>query len=433
MNIKFWNQPKSTNLGKILNEKLRKGFKKVWIVAGMTKDSGADMIIDSVEVARNLGTEVNVMIGIDRKNTSKDMLMKFFKLGCNLFVHINRDDKKVETRLYVFESDDESFVYQSSGKFSEGGLSTNNCLIQELIYGSEDRKLFENFKSVFIQGAEEVFKPVGEEEIKLLAEKGEIVARITDRKIPSISEMYGGMTMKTIANDEIYDDDNSSKLFDIPTNDDFNIDIDILSGDIRKTELSAETEAKKENKIKEDIDKLADEKLAKFYDDGNDKENEKKVTIIKGNEEVNLSNAQILVFESNKIIDKGLGEGEIKIPHYLYEGMSKFFGEKFEHTTDDKSKERFANRMKFEILDVNTDEEYTDDNVLLYDAGRYFAIRSSKLNNLSIEENDILRLIKIADNEFKVEIVRKNTNEHDIWESFCKCTMKNSKRKFGIM
>ena len=176
MNIKYWNQPKTANLEAILNEKLRKGFKKVWIVSGMTKDSGMELVYESIEKARELGSEVNVMIGIDRKNTSKDMLMKLLKMGCNLFVHINREDNKVETRIYVFENEDgESFVYQSSGKFSEGGLSTNYCLIQEVIYEEEDKKAFENFKSVFLQGAEEVFKSVGAEEIKLLAEKGEVV------------------------------------------------------------------------------------------------------------------------------------------------------------------------------------------------------------------------------------------------------------------
>ena len=106
MNIKFFNQPKDVSLESLLNTKLKGDFKKIWIIAGMTKDSGMDMVFDSIEIARKNGAEVNIMIGIDRKNTSKDMLMKLLNMGCNLFVHINREDKKIETRIYIFENED---------------------------------------------------------------------------------------------------------------------------------------------------------------------------------------------------------------------------------------------------------------------------------------------------------------------------------------
>ena len=224
MNIKFFNQPKDVSLESLLNTKLKGDFKKIWIIAGMTKDSGMDMVFDSIEIARKNGAEVNIMIGIDRKNTSKDMLMKLLNMGCNLFVHINREDKKIETRIYVFENEDgESFVYESCGKFSEGGLSSNYCLIQEISYLPEDKKTYENFKTVLMQGALEVFKKVGAEEIKLLAEKGEIVTRIIDRKIPRISELYGSGSVlgnENVADTDIYDENNGKKLFDINLDDD---------------------------------------------------------------------------------------------------------------------------------------------------------------------------------------------------------------------
>ena len=434
MNIKFWNQPKSATLEQILNEKLRKGFKKVWLVAGMTKDTGMEMVLDSIEAARELGSEVNVMIGIDRKNTSKDMLMKLLNLGCNLFVHINRDDSKVETRIYAFENEEgESFVYQSSGKFSEGGLSTNFCMIQEIVYAEEDRKAFENFKSVLLQSTEDVFNKVTEEEVKLLAEKGEVVVRIIERKIPSISEMYGNSSIQAISND-VYDESSSTKLFDIPEDDDFHIDIDIaFDGEVKRAELSVETEARKEKEEKESIDKLAEEKLAKLYGNTEDKENDKKVAIIKDIDNIDFSNVKIFVFELNKIIDKGLGEGEVKVPHYLYESMSDFFGDKFEMVTDDKGKERLANVVKLSILDVDTNEKNIDENTFMYDNGKSFAIKSKVLKALRPEEGDLVRLIKVTENEFELELVRKSVKEYDIWASFCRYTMKNSKRKFGIM
>ena len=77
MNIKFFNQPKDVSLESLLNTKLKGDFKKIWIIAGMTKDSGMDMVFDSIEIARKNGAEVNIMIGIDRKNTSKDIIYLF--------------------------------------------------------------------------------------------------------------------------------------------------------------------------------------------------------------------------------------------------------------------------------------------------------------------------------------------------------------------
>ena len=433
MNIKFWNQPKSATLEKILNEKLRKGFKRVWIVAGMTKDSGVDMVFDSIMTAREMGSEVNVLIGIDRKNTSKDMLMKLLGAGCNLFVHINRDDSKVETRVYVFENDDESYVYLSGGKFSEGGLSTNYCLIQEIIYSADDKKSFDNFKSVLLQSTEDVFKSVGEDDVKLLAEKGEMVVRIIERKIPRISEMYGNSSIESIGND-MYDESSGTKLFEIPEDDDFHIDIDIdIDGKVKKSELSVETEARKAKEQKESIDKLADEKLSRFYENKSESENDKKVNIIKDVDNIDFSSVKIFVFELNKIIEKGVGEGEIRVPHYLYENMINFFGDNYKIVTDDNGKERLANVVKLNILDVSTNEKITDDNVFMYDNGKSFAIKSKMFKSLKPREGDIVRFIKISENEFEVELIRSDVKEYNVWENFCKYTMKNSKRKFGIM
>ena len=433
MNIKFWNQPKDLSLGEILNEKLKKGFQKVWFIAGVAKDTGIEMLLESIEEARNLGTEVNFLVGIDRKNISKDMLMKLLNMGCNLSLHINRDDNKVETRIYIFESKDgESFIYESSGKFSEGGLFTSQLVVQEISYPTSEKKAFENAKNIILQGAE-VFKATDEEELKLLAEKGEVVARITERKIPSISEMYGGTSIDAISND-IYDESSSGKLFDIPEND-FDIDIDIdIDGEVRKAELSVETEAKKEKKEKENIEKLAQEKLSKFYAENYEEEPEKRVSIIKDMNNIDFSKVNIFVVELNRIVEKGLGEGEIKIPIYLYEEMAEFFGGKdFKAFKDDKDKERLGIITKFEIVDANNNETKEDDEALIYVETRHLALKSKVFKDLKPSEKDIVRIIKKGDNSFCLELIRKDSKEYDIWDNFCIYTMKNSKRKFGIM
>lgn len=435
MDIKFWNQPKDLSMGKVLSEKMKKGFKKVWIIAGVAKDTGIEILLESIEEARNLGTEVNMLIGIDRKNISKDILMKLLKLGCNLFLHINRDEDKVETRIYIFESDEsESFIYQSCGKFSEGGLISSYCIVQEISYMPDEKKIFENAKSIILKG-NEIFQKTGEEELILLAEKGEVVARITERKIPSISEMYGGTTIDAVAND-VYDENTPSSLFDIPKNDvDIDIDIDIdFNGELKKVELSAESEAKKEKLEKENIEKLASEKLAKFYEKEVANEGEKKVSIIKDVDKIDFSNVNTFVFELNKIVSKGLGEGEVKIPLYLYEELKDFFGSnEFEGIVDDKGKPRFGTNVEFEIIDTSNNEKLFDKDSFIYVEDRYLAIKSNVFKEIAPEEKDILRLIKNKEKSYCLELIRKNSREYNVWENVCIYMMKNSKRKFGIM
>lgn len=437
MNVRFLNQPKDVTLESLLNIRLKGNFKKIWIVAGMTKDSGFDMVFDSIEIAIKNGIEVNVMIGIDRKNTSKDMLMKLLSLGCNLFVHINRDDKKVETRIYVFENNEgESFIYESCGKFSEGGLSSNYCLIQEVSYLAEDKKAYEKFKTTLLQGTSDVFKQVGEEEVKLLAEKGEVVTRIIDRKIPRINELYGNGSVLGDGNffdTDVYDENNNKKLFDIKLDNDFDIDVDIaVGGEIKKSEFSVESEAKIEKEKRESIDKLADEKLARLYEEVAPKVEDRKVSIIKDVSDINFDDMKIFVMEINKIIEKGTGEGEIRIPNSLYDNVKNFFGNDFKSVTDDKGKERLAVSLKLDILDVRDGGKY-EDTAILYDTGKYYALKSLVFKSLQSNDGDIVRFIKRADSNFELELIRKDIKEYDIWNAFCKHTMKNSKRRFGVM
>jgi len=433
MDIRFWNQPKEICLGNVLNDKLKMGFQRVWIIAGVAKDTGIETLLDSIEEARKLGTEVNIFIGLDRKNISKDMLMKLLNLGCHLFLHINRDDNKVETRIYLFESDDrESFIYESSGKLSEGGLLTSHLIVQEIAYLPSEKSLFKKTKHIILQACE-MFQETNEEELKLLAEKGEVVARITERKIPRISEMYGTASIETIKND-IYDENISGKLFDIPQND-VDIDIDInISGEIKKAELSVETEAKKEKIEKDHMEKMAMEKLAKFYEKAPKEKKEKAVSIIKDIDNIDFSNVTIFVFELNKIVQKGSGEGEIKIPIYLFDEMQSFFeGESFKEIVDDKGKARFGTNIILEIMDTQNNEKGKDDYALIYLEARHLAIKSNAFKELNTEEKDIVRLIKVSENQFCIELIRKNSKEYPIWENFCIYSMKNSKRKFGIM
>ena len=73
-------------------------------------------------------------LGVDKKNTSKDMLLKLLQAGVKLRTFLNNGENKLETRIYAFiKYNGVSCVYLSAGKLSSGGLYENYCLVTELI------------------------------------------------------------------------------------------------------------------------------------------------------------------------------------------------------------------------------------------------------------------------------------------------------------
>ena len=211
MNIKFMNQPKDIQMGNILKTKLQDKFDEIWIVSGIAKDSGIELLLDSFDAAIKNGANLNIAIGIDRKNISKDVLLKLLSIGSNLKVHINGEENKVETRVYIYESKNaDSYIYITGGKFSEGGLLENTCVITEIKYSKDEMETFKLVKNQLLLGIEGVFKTIDKDDIVLLANKGEIVTRIIDRKIPSISELYGNKEQSI--GEQIYDEGSSLRI-----------------------------------------------------------------------------------------------------------------------------------------------------------------------------------------------------------------------------
>ena len=293
MEIKFLNQPKEVKLGDIFKTRLKEHFSEINIIAGIVKDAGLEDLLESFDVATKSGS-VNLYIGIDRKNISKDMLLKVLSAGCKLFLHINSDDSKVESRIYLFENkDSNSYIYISGGKFSESGLFESISTITEIKYDCSleiDKKAFNTAKNSILQGTVNVFHSADQEEIILLAEKGEIIARITERKIPNISELYGSgtgfgdLSSASSSDEQMYDESTSSFDINLSKLKDIDIDLDLDSTiSVRKNvELATEKEAKKELAQKEnELKSLSknESDLNKFYTNSSEEVTKKKSMI----------------------------------------------------------------------------------------------------------------------------------------------------------
>lgn len=419
MDIKFINQPKELKMGDILRKRLEERFDDAWIISGIVKDSGIEYLFESIEKGISNDIKVHMLIGVDRKNTSKDILLKLLSAGVDLNIHVNQEEDKVETRIYVFESNaGDSYVYLCGGKLSEGGLLENICLITEIRYSIEDKDSFKIFKNQLLQGTANNFKTVDREDIILLAKNGEILSRIIDRKIPSISELYGNKEQSI--GEQVYDEGANLGLFNVDDLD--NVDIEFDDGiELRKNvELEVEKEAKKDiletTKTEKDLKRL----LGKDY---NVQENEnKKTKIIKDIKEINSENVTTLIIEAGKIAKTGADEGKIRLPKSLATLVEKFL-----NTSENEDKD-----IEVEILDNKNGEKYSDI-AKFANNGKGISIYSKVIERLDLDEIDIVRILKSDGAKYSIEIIRKDTTEYAIWERYCVNNLKGTSRRYGII
>lgn len=420
MKIRFLNQPKEVKLSEILIERISENFDKIWIVAGFAKDTGLEMLLTAFEDAIKAGTIVELIIGVDNKNISKDMLTKLLNMGCKVRFHINKEETKFETRMYAFEREDgDSYVYVSGSKLSEGGLTENKCLVTEIIYDKNEKKEFNKAKIGIENGANYTeMEELDATRLKTLAENGEVVARITERKIPRISDIYKVENINLGVQE--YDDGSGIDIKE-SINEDLNIEID----------FPATTEVTYQSSLGGEVEHVIKKKEKK-----EDEEEKVSSKMILGEKELNYEAMNTFIIQTNKVAQTGVTSGEIKIPSYISENMNKFldYPEMFHVIEDSKGKLKDTAIVKFRIYDNKTkDSDIVDEEVKIYITEKYVAINSEVIKNLAVEEGDIIRIIKEEKGQFSCEIIRQDTAEYLVWEGFCTNKLKGTSRKFGIM
>ncbi len=414
MEIRFLNQPKDVKFVDILSENLRSGkFNKVWIIAGFTKDSALDMIIDDVKIARENGTIIECVFGLDKKNTSKDMLNKYLDLGCNIRYHINDEGAKLESRLFVFESqDDTSYVYITGGKFSEGGISNNLSIIEEVSYSPDEKIELGKVKATIENGmGGDLFSVLSYDALKELAATGDIVARITERKIPKISELYSKEAVSEDYASKEYNEETSNEYKDL-LNKDVDIDIDMGDGEVTLQDSLGE---EVEHKLKVD-----------------EKEKETVITkIVNTDKAVDFDSISTLIIP----ISGKQADDEIRITSSITQNMFKFLGypDDFHTEEDEKENIKESKKINLEVFENIKKETNVDSEAEIIQSIKYTTIKSSAFKSLQIENEDIIRLIKNSKDDYICEIIKKETEEYKIWEGFCTQTVKGSTKKFGVM
>ena len=170
--------------------------------------------------------------------------------------------------------------------------------------------------------------------------------------------------------------------------------------------------------------KSIDKKISKEKEEMEDKAVTKKVDLTK------VSN---LIMELPKKPTKGKDLSVIKVPNYIKEMIPDFFAIAVKAKSVEKVDGIY--RIKLEVVDILSNEKFTDNKAMLVSkAGQTYIMFSSEgFKDVNYTEGDIVRIIKLADDTYHMEIVSQDTQEYKIWKKLCTKNFKGSSRSYGVM
>lgn len=144
---------------------------------------------------------------------------------------------------------------------------------------------------------------------------------------------------------------------------------------------------------------------------------------------IDLSNITNLVMQMPKQQENA---STIKVPVYVRNTIPNFF--KWPSTYTKNSEGEKIKSAKAEIVDVKTNKVKNKEILFSQSQGQtYMEIKVPNGQEFEIIEDDIVRIMKKDDNEYRIEIIKKDMLEYEIWAKFCTHQFKGNDKRYGIM
>lgn len=459
VNLKIQKDSVNTLKEEILKNS-NKELKKLYILCSCVKETGYDII---EECLIDLKARKFIAFGIDKKNTTKKMLENVLKYTKNVYVIDNNEEDEYNGNILVFEYLDKSYVYTFNGNITDGVLETDTTMYTVIEYDLvKDKVEYDEYINTLTVEIKNTATKLTKEYINELADLKKIfTSKQYIHTLPSISELLSTEKKEDDQNTKI-----SSKIpkIELGNLDDFSFDIDLTDvkekvdeeSDIEDIDVSSYVEPE----IKEDVfeDNVLDEVEEEPYEISDEaidmeslifdtetikldkrkvkKQLEKKEEKKQISKKIDLTKVSNIIMELQKKATKGKDVDLIKVPTYIKDIIPNFFeimeNAKVADKADGKYKEA---EIKLEIIDVNTDTKYTDVSAsLISKLGQtYIAFKSTNLVDITYEELDLARIIKLADNYYHIEIIPKEIEEYNLWIKLCTNNFKGSTRRYGLM
>ena len=330
------------------------------------------------------------------------------------------------------------------------------------------------------------FNKLDKDEINKLVENKEIFStRQYNHSVMSISELLGKKPQKEESKKDPVEvaDDIINKEVEIPKVDlsDISIDIDIpedeiqplkkqeeITIDYKEDEISKKELPKVEDKKQEEIMKIeedeeeisdldgidpnesldindilfskADLKLDITKEKAPKKSSKRKKEVLPEDQDelvkvkkLNLNNVSNLIFE---LSSKNSKEPDaIRVPNYIKTMIPEFFGLDEAQNEEINGTLYKVKNIDLEIVDAKNNVKLNDKNAKITYKPRqsYLTFKSEKLSNIDYQENDIVRIIKLSEDVYHIEIIDKDMQEYKVWSKLCNQTFRASTKKFGMM
>jgi len=462
--------------------------KKAYFFMGNIKESGFDIL---EECLIDLKAKKLIVIGVDKKNTTKKMLDTLYDYTKSVYVFNNNELVEFDSNIVLFEYENRAVIYIMNSNVSESSFVDNIATYTVVEYDLENKEDTDSYKEylnnlVSISKLDSA-KKLDKEYIKELFDTKQIfTTKQYTHSVMTIAELLGekeetsNKKQNTNVDDdiEVVSDAIESERTKIPTVDlseieDFSIDIDIEDS-VRREEVITEKveEPKQENRVKkiekEEVKTVTEEDLDDsdvIFDDAefdtdvavdlesllfekadielDTKSIDKKITKEKEEKEdkavtkkVDLTKVSNLIMELPKKPTKGKELSVIKVPNYIKDMIPDFFAIAVKAKSVEKVDGIYReSKIKLEVVDILSNEKFTDNKAqLVSKAGQTYIMFSSEgFKDMDYVEGDIVRIIKLSDDTYHMEIVSKDTQEYKIWKKLCTKNFKGSSRTYGVM
>ena len=488
MQVKIIMQRENENtIANAISNCLENNAKKAYFFIGNFKETGYKIIEEDLI---DIKTKLFFVIGIDKKTTTRSMLDGLLSYTNDVYYFSNNNINEFDSNICIFEYSNEAYMYVCTSNMSESGIQTDLSLYTQIVYdlkNSEDKQLYKSqikelLKIVELDG----FNKLDKDEINKLVENKEIFStRQYNHSVMSISELLGKKPQKEESKKDPVEvaDDIINKEVEIPKVDlsDISIDIDIpedeiqpqkkqeeITIDYKEDEISKKELPKVEDKKQEEIMKIEEDEEEISDLDGIDpnesldindilfskadlklditKEKAPKKTLKRKKEilpedqdelvkvkKLNLNNVSNLIFE---LSSKNSKEPEaIRVPNYIKTMIPEFFGLDEAQNEEINGTLYKVKNIDLEIVDAKNNVKLNDKKAKITYKPRqsYLTFKSEKLSNIDYQENDIVRIIKLSEDVYHVEIIDKDMQEYKVWSKLCNQTFRASTKKFGMM
>lgn len=269
-NIQFGsNKKKSYLIYEDIEKKLKdKKLQKVWIITGVIKDEGYEILEESFNTAYNNKVSINFNIGIDRKTISNKVVEKMLNISEKMYVFNNNHEEDFNAKIYIFEYKKKVEVLLPTNNLTANGITNNISNITTIVFDlPKDEEEYNSFMfsiKDFIYPDESMFKLLNKDLLEQLTVKRELaVIKGKESKLPSISDYLKITSKENEITEEQYEKRVKEKIKNIVK--DFDVTFDEETYEIRTSDeiIQEKPKTKRAKKKEEKIEEQPKKKVNK--------------------------------------------------------------------------------------------------------------------------------------------------------------------------